>query len=1187
MILKRFSVFYILLFLCLGAATSRAQASLQRGVRISNANGNIVSILTGGTTQTYSLILPLASNPSLTTGSLLYGLGNGDLNWTDAAGAVDGSILTLQTSGGNLLPTWVAPSAAGNWLLIGNAIASAWNGAAGSFLGTTSTQPLVLATTNTITPQPIEFFTNNAEKVRIDASGNVGINQTNPSQLLEVRNGNFLLSNSGAADQLQFQGTSTGLTTFQAGAQGATNINYTLPTAAAVANGYVLTSTTGGLMSWTDPLTLLTSDWHLTGNTGTTAWNGATGNIIGTLDAQDFVIGTGAVAGTREKVRITQAGNLQLSQPGTQLSFLGTGTGVTTFQAGAQGATNINYTLPTAAAVANGYVLSSTTGGVMSWTDPATLASSDWHITGNIGTTAWNGATGNFLGTTDVQPVVVATTNTITPQPIEFFTNNAEKMRLSATGNLGINQTNPSQLLEVRNGNFLLSNSGAADQLQFQGTSTGLTTFQAGAQGATNINYTLPTAAAVANGYVLSSTTGGVMSWTDPATLASSDWHIIGNIGTTSWNGATGNFLGTTDAQPVVVATTNTITPQPIEFFTNNAEKMRLSANGNLGIGQTNPSQLLEVRNGNFLLSNSGAADQLQFQGTSTGLTTFQAGAQGATNINYTLPTAAAVANGYVLSSTTGGVMSWTDPATLASSDWHITGNIGTTSWNGATGNFLGTTDAQPVVVATTNTITPQPIEFFTNNAEKMRLSATGNLGIGQTNPSQLLEVRNGNFLLSNSGAADQLQFQGTSTGLTTFQAGAQGATNINYTLPTAAAVANGYVLSSTTGGVMSWTDPATLPTSDWHLTGNLGTSAWNGAAGNIIGTLDAQDFVIGTGAVAGTREKVRITQAGNLQLSQPGTQLSFLGTGAGVTTFQAGAQGAANINYTLPIVAAAANNYVLASTTVGVLSWIDATTVTNDWHLIGNATATSWNGAAGNFLGTTSTQPLVVATTNTVTPQPIEFFTNNTEKVRIDASGNLGIGQTNPSQLLEVRNGNFLLSNSGAADQLQFQGTSTGLTTFQAGAQGATNINYTLPTAAAVANGYVLSSTTGGVMSWTDPATLASSDWHITGNIGTTAWNGATGNFLGTTDVQPVVVATTNTITPQPIEFFTNNAEKMRLSAAGNLGIGQTNPSQLLEVRNGNFFTIELRCSRPSCNSRVQAQALRHSRQELREQRI
>src|SRR5438874_11442787 len=113
--------------------------------------------------------------------------------------------------------------------------------------------------TYTTTPQPILFFTNNIERIRILSGGNVGINQSNPSQLLEVNNGNLLLSNSGTADQLQFQGTSTGITTFQAGAQGATNINYTLPIATPSANGQVLSSTTGGAMSWVNQNTGVTS----------------------------------------------------------------------------------------------------------------------------------------------------------------------------------------------------------------------------------------------------------------------------------------------------------------------------------------------------------------------------------------------------------------------------------------------------------------------------------------------------------------------------------------------------------------------------------------------------------------------------------------------------------------------------------------------------------------------------------------------------------------------------------------------------------------------------------------------------------------------------------------------------------------------------------------------------------------
>ncbi len=1784
MILKKFSVFYVLFFICLTATIVRGQASMQRGVRISNANGNIVTIQTGIAPQTYSLVLPLTSNPSLTTASVLYGLGTGNLTWTDITGVADGWLLALKTSGGNLVPTWIDPTTIGAWALNGNATISAWNGSAGNFLGTTSAQPLVVATTNS-TPQDIIFMTGNTEKMRLLGSGElgiglspvsgrlldvggtsgtanirftslsgadlntalaatdglviadnngdltkrspsilgtvlagsyvqydlagtqnisatrpdylfnvayanaasdanaagavitsasgatnrsaaglavtatatgtgtstglnvtagggatnyaalfnggrVGIGQSTPSQLLEVRDGNLFLSNSGTASQLQLQGTGTGLSTLQAGAQGTNIFNLTLPTSTPSANQVLGVNAISGAgpyaitLGWQNIISgsfvnynttsvqnsgVITSPNYLFnvayagsattndalgavissvgGTSGATNATGlavtATANSTGTSTALNVTAGGGstnyAALFNGGKVGIGQSaptqllevrnGNFLLSNSGTadQLQFQGTSSGITTFQAGAQGATNINYTLPTSASAANGYVLASTTGGVMSWTDPSALVSSNyWSLAGNAIASAWNGAAGSFLGTTSTQPLVVATTNTTTPQPIEFFTNNAEKMRLTSAGNLGINQTNPSQLLDVANGNILLSNSGTAGQLQFQGTSSGITSLQAGAQGANTYNVTFPITTPAANQVLGVSAISGAgpysiaLGWQNVFsgsfvnynTASAQNTAIITspnylfNVAYTS-SATTNNALGavitsvggtsgaTNASGLAVTATANgagTSTGLNVTASGGTTNYAALFSGGNVGIGQVSPTQLLEVRNGNFLLSNSGTADQLQFQGTSTGITTFQAGVQGATNINYTLPTAAAVANGYVLSSTTGGVMSWSDPSSLiASNYWSLTGNATASAWNGAAGNFLGTTSTQPLVVATTNTTTPQPIEFFTNNVESARIASTGefgigltptagrllhvagtggtanirfnslsgadlntalaatdglviadnngdltkrspsvlgtaltgsyvqydissqqsisvtrannlfnvaynaaatdanaagaiissvggatnrsanglavtatatgtgtstglnvtaggggtnyaalfsggNVGIGQATPTQLLELRNGNFLLSNSGSADQLQFQGTSTGITTFQAGVQGATNINYTLPISAAAANNYVMASTTAGVLSWVDASTI-TNDWHLIGNATASAWNGAAGNFLGTTSTQPLVVATTNTTtpqpiefftNNTEKMRLLPSGNFGIGQTNPsqllevrngnfllsnsgsadQLQFQGTSTGITTFQAGVQGATNINYTLPISAAAANNYVMASTIAGVLSWVDASTITNDWHLIGNATASAWNGAAGNFLGTTSTQPLVVATTNTTTPQPIEFFTNNTEKMRLLPSGNLGIGQTNPSQLLEVRNGNLLLSNSGSADQLQFQGTgagttsflagaqgvtnltytlpisapsanslfyslggaasnlswsnagsngqiltvtggvpswqnasilngnfvlydvttpqnlsvtrtdnlfnvayaagandanaaggvvtsvggatnrsatglsvtatatgtgtstglnvtsggggtnyaalfnggnvgigqaaptqllevrngnlllsnsgsadqlqfqgtSTGLTTFQAGVQGATNINYTLPISAAAANNYVMASTTTGTLSWVDVSTITN-DWHLIGNATGSAWNGAAGSFLGTTSTQPLVVATTNTTTPQPIEFFTNNAEKMRIASSGNVGINQTNPSQLLEVRNGNLL--------------------------------
>ena len=85
-------------------------------------------------------------------------------------------------------------------------------------------------------------------------------------------------------------------------------------------------------------------------------------------------------------------------------------------------------------------------------------------------------------------------------------------------------------------------------------------------------------------GYVIQGDANGVMSWADPSALFNTDgeWHISGNAGT---NPST-QFLGTTDLKDLV-------------FRTNNAERMRLMADGALGLGIAAPGAKLHILSNN------------------------------------------------------------------------------------------------------------------------------------------------------------------------------------------------------------------------------------------------------------------------------------------------------------------------------------------------------------------------------------------------------------------------------------------------------------------------------------------------------------------------------------------------------------------------------------------------------------
>lgn len=129
---------------------------------------------------------------------------------------------------------------------------------------------------------------------------------------------------------------------------------------------------------------------------------------------------------------------------------------------------------------------------------------------------------------------------------------------------------------------------------------------------------------------------------------------------------------------------------------------------------------------------------------------------------------------------------------------WGLTGSSITAGGTSASQQYLGTSNAQDLVLAA-------------NATEGIRVvgaagPAQGFIGIGTSTPRAGVEIAR-TVLLSNAGSASELRFAEPSAGgtnYTAFKAATQAA-DITYTLPDAPPTADGMVLHATSAGVLTW----------------------------------------------------------------------------------------------------------------------------------------------------------------------------------------------------------------------------------------------------------------------------------------------------------------------------------------------------------------------------------------------
>ena len=710
---------------------------------------------------------------------------------------------------------------------------------------------------------------------------------------------------------------------------------------------------------------------------------------------------------------------------------------------------------------------------------------------------------------------------TTTNYDLPFITNNTERMRMTASGNVGIgtasfNATYPEKLV-VDAGTTSSVNAivgkGTIDsylQLNIQNNSAGVSASSDVVATANNGSETTNYVDMGING---GSYTGGVMGAANDGYL-----YTMGN-----------NFLlGTGNASKSLIFMTGGTSQS-------SNERMRIDGNGNVGIGINNPAYKLQI---------SAASNPLFLGGVQTGANTDS-----------------------LLTITNGVVRKIATTALAASSDWAQLGNAGTDP----TINFIGTTDAKAFVVKENST----GVARFEANSIALGNAATTNNSTNSYAIGSAATVaynKTNAFAIGNSSSAtnDNSLALGNSASVTATNAFAIGNganSNSSNSFAIGPNASNAYSISD---GIAIGDNASTTASNSIAIGSNsaaasktlanatnaiaIGTTAVSNSTSSIaIGTGATTAFsispaiAIGSGASASGNNGIAIGSSANV-----GFNANAIAIGAGSSATSTATNSTAlgyNAAATLP------NEVILgdrSNTAVSVGIGTESFSSSNrEKLLVDMGTTTSVNAIVGkgtidsylqlniqNNSGGVSASSDVVATANNGSEtanyvdmginggsytggvmgaandgylytmgnnfllgtgnasKSLIFMTGGTsqvtnERMRIDGNGNVGIGNIAPSQKLDIT-GNLRLSGA-----------------FMPGNNAGT------------ANYFLMSMGAGVAPVWIDPsAYLATESWMQDGNT--------------LSSIQKF-----GTISNHDLPIITNNTERMRIASNGNIGIG------------------------------------------------
>jgi hypothetical protein len=204
-----------------------------------------------------------------------------------------------------------------------------------------------------------------------------------------------------------------------------------------------------------------------------------------------------------------------------------------------------------------------------------------------------------------------------------------------------------------------------------------------------------------------------------------------------------------------------------------------------------------------------------------------------------------------------------------------------------------------------------------------------------------------------------------------------------------------------------------------------------------------------------------------------------------------------------------------------------------------------------------------------TTTSTAMRFGTNNTERMRIDSAGNVGIGTSSPAVLLDVRASATANIRIGSTGTDLSNNTEIGTLEFfnSDGNQNAVAAYVRAIRGSSFGSGGLLTFATSTIG---NPAGAVTERMRITpaGDVGigtssparTLSVNGNVGIGSGSVETLITSSATTGVVgtwTNHPLALHVNTTERMRIDSSGNVGIGTSSPARALAVNGiGKFMS-------------------------------